>query len=465
MLGSGDPHEVWYRYNGKQIGYTGNNGTLDTDYLTSIDNRTRRPRRTPGAVPVRGVRSTLHADFDQALDPINSYGQGSAGGSYTVRGGDTLAGIAAQLWGDSSLWYKLAEANGMSAASALVEGQSLDHPGRGDEERPQRLDLQALRPGRGGRRHQPDDAPSRRPRRTTSAACSAQILLVAIAVAVTVVTAGAAVAALTPGMSLFTGISTFMAGGAGLGTMMAAGAVGGALGSAASQGLGVAMGLQDKFSWKGVALAGLAGGISAGLGKLFPGTLPLSAAEKTAGHTARSLGTLSLVGRGAFLGVSGSILTQGIGTMLGLQKKFDFANVAAAGLAGGVSAGVGKVLGAGPLSDLSARNISANLATSTANAIANATVRTLVNGTDFGDNMIAALPDIIGSTIGNMIGGAAAGKGLGPRSRPSFSDAELPRPEANVAEVLDRLPVVSLATLDRNGTDASDRSGSCNSAQ
>jgi hypothetical protein len=25
-----------------------------------------------------------------------------------VRGGDTLGGIAAQLWGDAGLWYKLA---------------------------------------------------------------------------------------------------------------------------------------------------------------------------------------------------------------------------------------------------------------------------------------------------------------------------------------------------------------------
>jgi hypothetical protein len=110
-------------------------------------------------------------------------------------------------------------------------------------------------------------------------------------------------------------------------------------------------------------------------------------------------------------GAAGSAISQGIGVAVGLQKKFDFAGVAAAGLAGGVSAAVGKALGAGPLTDLSARNVAANLATSTAGAIANAAARSLVNGSDFGDNLMAALPDVIGSTIGNMIGSAFARDG------------------------------------------------------
>lgn len=120
----GDPHEIFYRYGGKQLGYTGNNGTLDTDYLTSADRRTM----TPGTGAFRFGGTSPSADFDQSLDPINSYGQGSAGGSYTARSGDTLASIAANLWGDSSLWYRLAEANGLSGPAALAEGQTLNIP-------------------------------------------------------------------------------------------------------------------------------------------------------------------------------------------------------------------------------------------------------------------------------------------------------------------------------------------------
>jgi nucleoid-associated protein YgaU len=49
-------------------------------------------------------------------------------GGYTVRQGDTLETIAAQLWGDSSLWYKLAQANGMSASNGLSEGRASPSP-------------------------------------------------------------------------------------------------------------------------------------------------------------------------------------------------------------------------------------------------------------------------------------------------------------------------------------------------
>jgi hypothetical protein len=37
---AGDPHEVWYRFSGRELGYVGNNGTIDTDEVPSINNRT-----------------------------------------------------------------------------------------------------------------------------------------------------------------------------------------------------------------------------------------------------------------------------------------------------------------------------------------------------------------------------------------------------------------------------------------
>ena len=46
----GDPHEVWYRFGGKQIGYVGNNGTLDTDYRDLDQQPHPHPRhRAPSA--------------------------------------------------------------------------------------------------------------------------------------------------------------------------------------------------------------------------------------------------------------------------------------------------------------------------------------------------------------------------------------------------------------------------------
>jgi nucleoid-associated protein YgaU len=63
-------------------------------------------------------------------DPISPVSQGMEGtdGRYQVREGDTLQGIAASLWGDASLWYMIAEANGLSGSESLAAGTSLIVP-------------------------------------------------------------------------------------------------------------------------------------------------------------------------------------------------------------------------------------------------------------------------------------------------------------------------------------------------
>jgi len=122
---AGDPHEIWYRFAGKQMGYTGNNGTNGLDYAESVENRTRTPGQ--GAFRFGLYGGPAHTDFQQSVDTITSYG-GAGGGSYTARAGDTLASVAAQLWGDASLWYKLAEANAISGMNGLAEGQRLTIP-------------------------------------------------------------------------------------------------------------------------------------------------------------------------------------------------------------------------------------------------------------------------------------------------------------------------------------------------
>jgi LysM domain len=45
-----------------------------------------------------------------------------------VRKCDTLQGLAAGLYDDSTLWYKIASVNGLSGNNALIEGQSLTLP-------------------------------------------------------------------------------------------------------------------------------------------------------------------------------------------------------------------------------------------------------------------------------------------------------------------------------------------------
>jgi LysM repeat protein len=60
-----------------------------------------------------------------------SQGEQATPERYTVREGETLQSIAQTAWGDASLWYMIAEANGLSAASAqLAAGTSLILPGK-----------------------------------------------------------------------------------------------------------------------------------------------------------------------------------------------------------------------------------------------------------------------------------------------------------------------------------------------
>jgi hypothetical protein len=110
---------------------------------------------------------------------------------------------------------------------------------------------------------------------------------------------------------------------------IAAGAAAAATGSIASQIVGNAIGAQDGFSWKAVALAALGGAVGAGVGEFAKGT---------------ALGGTGLGATVARAMVSNAI-SQGIGVVTGLQDKFSWGSVAAAGLGAGVGRAVSEHLG------------------------------------------------------------------------------------------------------------------------
>ena len=69
-------------------------------------------------------------DFDQAYDPINGLTYQNTSSQYTVAAGDTLQSIAYQIWGDSSFWYMIADANGLMGDETLSAGQVLTIPNK-----------------------------------------------------------------------------------------------------------------------------------------------------------------------------------------------------------------------------------------------------------------------------------------------------------------------------------------------
>jgi hypothetical protein len=118
---------------------------------------------------------------------------------------------------------------------------------------------------------------------------------------------------------------------------------------------------------------------------------------------------IAQIGAGALRGASASLATQGIAAASGLQDSFSWAGVAAAGIA----AGVGDWLGGGlqPLAgaNLSHGNIAAHTAVGAASLIASAATRSAIEGSSFGRNVMAGLPDVIGQVLGRALAGVATG--------------------------------------------------------
>ena len=314
-----------------------------------------------------------------------------------MRDGDTLQGVAAALWGDAALWYVLAEANGLNAASSLTAGQSLIIPNKVANLHNNATTFRPYDPNKAIGDVQPG-AP-KPPAAAGKKGCGAlgAILLVIVAVAITVLSHGALThAALTIGSSApgalvplatIAGTGGVLAGG-GVVAGIAAGALSAVAGAVASQLVGLALGIQDKFSFKNIALAAISGGIGGGLGNI-------SLLGKTAGAFAN----------GAARGVLSNALQQGVAVATGLQKNFDWAGVAVGGVVGGVSGALDARFNSAKYT-APARSIESygqQALTGAAAAIAGGATRSLLTGSDFGDNVLAALPDVIGSTIGNLV--------------------------------------------------------------
>ena len=397
------PRQLYYYFDGKRIGDVGNNGisTTQFDYAQVLAQRGQTQSASKNGF--RGGTPVSSADFDQNYQPINDTYPGTASSIYTVRSGDTLRSIAQSAWGDANLWYLIADANGLTSATALTAGQRLVIPNKVTNFHNTSETFKPYNPGEAIGDTMPtlpeQPAPPPPPKKKGCGVLG-QILLIAIAVAVTIATHGAAA-----------GIASSILGAGASATAVSV--VGGALaavaGSIASQVVGVATGLQDKFSFKSVALAAIGGAVGGGL-------------TNVNAFGATGLGKLTTVANDVARGALGNALTQGISVATGLQQKFDWTGVAVGGIVAGVGGAVSRALigkvGANgqPIrangdavkstTFNSADGIGNGLVSGLASGIAGAATRTLIEGSDFGDNLLAVLPDIIGSTIGRAVGNA-----------------------------------------------------------
>ncbi|HYM33908.1 MAG TPA: LysM domain-containing protein, partial [Steroidobacteraceae bacterium] len=226
----------------------------------------------------------------QTYNLVHNFGDTTPGSlrTYVVRANETLQSIASTVYGDSSLWYVIAEANGLTLNSSLPTGTTLTIP---NTARFGQLTSdthvvynQASIVGSTLPNLQPP--PPQNP--SECAMIAATIVVVALSVVSVVATAGIG-AALVPAEASVVGT---------IGTYAATGAVVYAATDALKQETMIGFDLQKNFNWglNGVAGAALVGGLSGG-------ALGVGAAAKAAS----SLGTLSSFGNWAARGASAAL--------------------------------------------------------------------------------------------------------------------------------------------------------------
>ncbi|WP_336943686.1 LysM peptidoglycan-binding domain-containing protein, partial [Acinetobacter modestus] len=187
----------------------------------------------------------------------------SAATSYVVNNGDTLQSIALSVWGDASMWYMIADLNGLNTSDKLTAGQILTIPNKVTNIHNNSETFRPYSPGEAIGDTQPT-VPSPPPPPKPKKKCGgiAQIVMIIVAVVATIYTAGAAAVYLGGASgSLFAAGTAALAGG-GIGSA----AIGAAVGSAVSQLAGKAMGVVDHFSWSQVGVSALTAGLTAGVG-------------------------------------------------------------------------------------------------------------------------------------------------------------------------------------------------------
>ncbi len=328
---------------------------------------------------------------------------------HVVGAGDTLEAIAKAMYGDSRLWYRIADANGMTSNADLKAGQLLKIPGT--ETSANNADtFRPYRPGEIIGDTNPN-MPRPPPKKTDWLAQLLVVIVVVIVAAMTqqyqLVQQGVAAVTAVGEVSAAALSSTTLAsvGAAVPGASMTAGAIAGAAGSVAGQIVGNALGTQQGFDFKQLALSALSGGVGGGL----------SGVDLTGSGYAGSIG--NRVAQAAL----GNSITQGLGVATGMQEKFSWQGV----LASAAGAGVGQATSASlsqahAFSELGAYG--GQIARGTVSGLAAGTTAALLRGGKISVQQVAvdAFGNVLGSSIADTLSTAPAIQGVGPNSSSAY---------------------------------------------
>ncbi|WP_443751352.1 hypothetical protein [Asticcacaulis solisilvae] len=359
----------------------------------------------------------LAGNIDINYEAYNAATLDQSTSSFTALGGESLQDVAQNLWGDSSLWYILADANGLYADTTLSAGQTLRIPAKPANIHNNASTFKVYDPADTMGNTKPTQPQP--PQRDSGCGFVGEVVMIAIAVIVTAVVApwaegytmqaataasaaaadaaataavaattaavsGSAAAAATAAAAAATAASAAAAASSlALVGAVEAGAIAGLAGGLASQAFAVAAGIQSRVNWGAVAMGTISGGIGGGLGQLMPGTDLATTVQR---------------------GLATNVVSQGIDIAARMQKKFDWTSVAVSGAEGAASAWAGELFDTTPNSaDASTRLIERGLATGGASLTVGVMVRSMALHQSLGKSLREALPDAIGNTIGGII--------------------------------------------------------------
>ncbi|KWI79054.1 hypothetical protein WM08_30670 [Burkholderia ubonensis] len=408
---AGDRKHNYYYLNGNRVGNQGNDGIDRVDYMQELAGKLGKGSENQ----YRVFTPVSTADFDENYMAINGVYPATSPGQWTVRDGETLKSIASALWGDSSLWYILADANGLKGGDELRPGQLLTVPNKVTNVHNTSTTFKPYDPGKAIGDTQPTLPAPPPPPGPGGCGGFLSIIAIVVAVVVTAVTlgtatpvtgpmaAGAAGGAAAGGGAAAAGGVAAGAAAAGASSAAIAGSVGvglaaGAAGAMAGQLVMIAGGEQHGFNWKGIALSALASGLTAGMGAgLGAPTGALSAAVQ---------------------GAARSVVTQGIGVVTGLQDRFDWKGVAASAIAAGVGFEAGRAIS----SSVSGMDPTmGRFITGVGSGLAAGAASTLVRGGGLSRDFGAIAADAFASTVGNMVVDRLQGTSVAKTSAPGIN--------------------------------------------
>ena len=271
-------------------------------------------------------------DFDLAFTPVTNSYPNAATGQYPVQSGDTLESIALSAYGDSSLWYLIADANGLSGDGDLRVGQIINIPTKVNGVHNNASTVTPYDASKIVGSTTPS-LPAPQPKH--GCGILGTIIMVIVAAVVTYFTLGAATGAV---LAAFAAVGATGAVAAAAAVVVGA-AITGALASIASQAVGDAIGQTKGFSWKEVGMSALTEVVTVGLGGAGAAADGVGGAASS-GVTSEAA---SSFGEAVFRGAVSNAVTQEAAKVVGLQKNFSWRQVAGAGIGAGVGYEVGNL--------------------------------------------------------------------------------------------------------------------------